>query len=87
VLGPDPRLGAIAFIREEEVRIQVDKSLCQGHARCNAVAPEVYPLDDLGYTNLDGEVEVSDELAEAAVRGARSCPEMVITIRQAQVQN
>jgi len=69
------------------VRIQVDKSLCQGHARCNAVAPEVYPLDELGYTNLDGEIEVPDELAEAALRGARSCPEMVITIRGAQPQS
>jgi ferredoxin len=69
------------------VRIQVDKSLCQGHTRCNAAAPEVYPLDDLGYTNLDGEIEVPDGLAEAAVRGARSCPEMVITIRDAPPQS
>jgi ferredoxin len=68
------------------VRIHVERSLCQGHARCNAVAPEVYPLDDLGYTNLDGEIEVSDELAHATIRGARSCPEMVISIRDAQPQ-
>jgi ferredoxin len=68
------------------VRIHVEKSLCQGHARCNAVAAEVYPLDDLGYTSLDGEIEVPDELAEAAIRGARSCPEMVISIRDVQPQ-
>jgi ferredoxin len=68
------------------VRVHVDKSLCQGHARCNAVAPEIYPLDDLGYTKLDGEIEVPDELAEAAIRGVRSCPEMVISVRGAETQ-
>ena len=62
------------------MKIRVDQSRCQGHAMCNMTAPEVYPLDDLGYTALDGDVELPDDLAEQAHRGALSCPERVITV-------
>lgn len=30
------------------MNIQVDTGLCSGHARCNAVAPDVYDLDESG---------------------------------------
>jgi len=47
---------------------------------CHANAPDVYELDDLGYNVMDGEVDVDDALADAARRGAESCPERAITI-------
>ncbi len=62
------------------MKINVNRAKCQGHAMCFANGPDVYPLDDLGYTALDGEVEVPDSLAEQARRGALVCPERVITI-------
>ncbi len=62
------------------VRISVDQSKCAGHARCFATAPEVYPIDDDGYTALGGIIEIDDELAAHARLGAAACPERAITL-------
>jgi ferredoxin len=61
------------------IRVKVNRAVCQGNARCFAVAPEVFTLDDEGY-NVGGEFEVPDELAEAAFRGAGECPERAILL-------
>ena len=61
------------------VRISVEQSKCSGHARCYATAPEIFPIDDDGYTALSGIVEVDDALAEKARLGVAACPEKVIT--------
>ena len=62
------------------MKIFVNQSKCQGHAMCFAQAPAVYPLDDLGYTALNGEIDVPADLEQAARRGARACPEQAIMI-------
>jgi ferredoxin len=62
------------------VRITIDNSKCTGHGRCNATAPQVYPVDDDGYVALDGEVEVDDALLAQTEAGAAACPERAITI-------
>lgn len=59
------------------VRVAVDK--CAGHARCAATAPEIYELNDDGY-NVTPEMIVAADLKPAARRGARACPERVITV-------
>lgn len=61
------------------MRITVDRDLCQGHARCCALAPEVYEIDDLGYIATTSR-EVPVPLEEAARRGAAVCPERVISL-------
>ena len=61
------------------MRIKVDTSRCVGHARCFAIAPEVYELNDDGY-NVTEERDVAPQLELAARRGAKACPERVITI-------
>lgn len=61
------------------MKLEVNKALCSGHARCAATAPEVYELDDDGFNALTV-LEVAPELEEAAVRGADACPERAITI-------
>ena len=63
------------------MRIRVDVDKCSGHARCQAEAPEVYELDDLGY-NVTPVKEVAQEYAEAARRGAEACPEQAILIEE-----
>jgi ferredoxin len=63
----------------EKVRIAVDKSRCDGHARCFALAPEVYPLDAEGYCALD-DVLIDAALLEPAQRGAAACPEQAISV-------
>lgn len=61
------------------VKIRTDVVRCVGHARCAAVAPEVYELDDNGF-NTTPYKEVDDSLRKQAIRGMRACPEKVITI-------
>ena len=61
------------------MRVKVDRNVCQGNARCFALAPEVYTLDDEGY-NIGGEFEIDDELGEKAFRGAAECPERAIKV-------
>ncbi len=63
------------------MRIHVDTERCSGHARCRALAPEVYELDDLGY-NVTPEKVVPAELESAARKGALACPEQAISIEE-----
>jgi ferredoxin len=61
------------------MRIVIDKDKCTGHARCNIVAGDLYPLTETGHIAIDGfEVQPGDEVM--ARRGARSCPERIITV-------
>lgn len=61
------------------MKIRIDKAGCVGNARCQAVAGEMYPLDDDGYIAVEGfEVPPGDEVA--ARLGARACPERIIFI-------
>jgi ferredoxin len=61
------------------MKIIVDKSLCSGHARCFAVAPRLYTIDELGYSAID-ELDVPSGLEDEARRGADACPERAIRI-------
>jgi len=63
------------------VKIHVDPQLCQGHALCNAAQPDLFTLDDDGYSNV-GVRDVPAGLEEAARRGMLSCPERAITIEE-----
>jgi ferredoxin len=61
------------------VHLSVDNGKCQGHARCNAVAPAVFELDDLGYVaTASGEVPVG--LEDQARKGAAACPEQALKV-------
>ncbi|MGL5839266.1 MAG: ferredoxin [Sphingorhabdus sp.] len=53
--------------------------LCVGHARCQAVAPDLVVLDENGY-NDQAERDVPPELEQQARRAAKACPEGVISI-------
>ena len=61
------------------MKILVDAEACAGHARCHALSPEIYDIDDDGYCAIT-ELEVPVELEENATQGARACPERAITI-------
>jgi ferredoxin len=55
--------------------------LCSGHARCNAVAPDIFNLNADGY-NDKAERTIDPSALEAAKRGMRACPERAISIVQ-----
>ncbi len=61
------------------MKIRIDKPRCTGNARCWAVAPDLYPLDDEGYIATEG-FDVPAGMEELAKRGARACPERVIGV-------
>ena len=64
---------------EGAVRVEVDLNICEGHGQCNAVAPEVYDLDDGGCC-LVRNPEVPPGLEPQAEEGALSCPVQAITV-------
>jgi ferredoxin len=61
------------------MKISVDEQKCSGQARCTAVAPQVYQLDDEGYNRM-GVFAVLAGQEGVARRGARGCPERAIEI-------
>ncbi|MCA1673218.1 MAG: ferredoxin [Actinobacteria bacterium] len=61
------------------MRVEVDPDICEGHGQCNAVAPEVYDLDDGGYC-LIRNPEVPAPQEAAAEEGALGCPVYAITV-------
>jgi ferredoxin len=76
------RVGSIEaerLIQGGIVRAVVDETLCQGHARCNAMAPEIFDLDDWGHAR-PGDHAVPPGMEEDAARAVRSCPELAISI-------
>ncbi|CAI7974034.1 Ferredoxin [Frankia sp. Hr75.2] len=61
------------------MKVVVDPELCQGHARCWDICPEVFGLDEQGH----GFVPVPEvpPVYEAKARdAAQNCPEKAITI-------
>jgi ferredoxin len=64
--------------RGVEVEVTVDSSKCQGHARCHALAPEAFDLDEDGYPVVTPNAAT---LAAADLNdAAAACPEQAITI-------
>jgi ferredoxin len=64
---------------EDAMRVKVDPNNCEGHGQCNAVAPEVYDLDDGGYCLIHNP-DVAPELEAHAEEGALACPVQTITV-------
>ena len=58
--------------------MSVDPDLCQGHARCWEICPEVFALDDEGYAVVV-QPDVPDELHPKAREAVANCPERAIT--------
>lgn len=61
------------------MRVILDRAACSGHARCFALAPEVYDIDDEGFNSVD-QAEVPPEFEQQARDGAEACPEQAIAI-------
>ena len=62
------------------MNVSVDADVCQGHARCWQICPEVFSLDVEGHSLVatpDVPVEFEAKVREAA----DNCPERAITVR------
>lgn len=63
------------------MRIRLEPGRCAGHAQCHAVAPELFEIDDDGYSVLTSlEVPAGDEAL--AREGVAACPELALVIEE-----
>jgi len=62
------------------LRVKVDRGRCQGHARCLALAPELFEPDQFGNGHERGDGVVVRALEEKARLAQANCPELAITI-------
>jgi ferredoxin len=61
------------------VRVTVDAEVCQGHARCWDVCPEVFSLDDAGHAFVSVP-DVPAALEARVEQAVNVCPERAITL-------
>lgn len=63
------------------MKVRLEQSRCVGHAQCYAVDPDLFPIDDSGYSILEAhEVLAGDE--QKTREGAAACPELAIVIEE-----
>jgi len=65
------------------MRVDVDGERCQGHGMCAFHGPDVFQLDELGFSR-PGLRDVPPELEGQARRGALACPERAIEVRETE---
>lgn len=63
------------------MKISLDSAKCVGHAQCHAVDPDMFPIDDAGYSTLEAHmVPVGDE--GVARQGVAACPEQALVLEE-----
>ncbi|GAA4728117.1 hypothetical protein GCM10023350_09080 [Nocardioides endophyticus] len=61
------------------VNVTIDDLLCQGHGRCEALAPHLFEFDDLGYARVIRSTPAGHDV-EFAASAAANCPEQAIRV-------
>ncbi|MCW2774807.1 MAG: ferredoxin [Nocardioides sp.] len=61
------------------MKIKVDFDLCESNALCEAMAPEVFELDDDDFLQLKTE-ETTDENVANVKRAVAACPRAAISL-------
>ena len=65
-----------------KLKIHVDQERCQGHARCKALAPELFELDEFGNAHEIGDGSVPPVLEDKAWLAKSNCPEIAIEVTE-----
>lgn len=63
------------------MRVRLEQSKCVGHAQCYAVDPDLFPIDESGYSILE-EHEVRPGEKQSTRDGVASCPEMALILEE-----
>jgi ferredoxin len=66
------------------MKVHIDKSRCQGHGRCYAVAPALFEADDIGNGVEIGGGVVPAGLEDDARRAVMNCPEQAISVEESR---
>lgn len=56
------------------MRVSVDNDLCDARGRCNVVDPELFTLDEDGYSDIGLDKQVPAGKEDAAEQGVEVCP-------------
>jgi ferredoxin len=62
------------------VRVSVDSDLCDARGQCNLVDPELFTLDEDGYSNIGQNKPVPTGAEDAAEQGTEVCPVQALRI-------
>jgi ferredoxin len=63
------------------MKVHLERSKCAGHAQCYAVDPDLFPIDEEGYSTLqDHDVAAGDE--QATRDGVNACPELALILEE-----
>ncbi|WFU18147.1 ferredoxin [Bradyrhizobium sp. CB3481] len=60
--------------------VKIDPDKCQGHARCHALAAELFELDELGNARVRGSGQIPAALEDRAWIARVNCPELAVEI-------
>ena len=63
------------------MRLRLDTAQCVGHALCYATDPDLFPIDDDGYSTVDS-VDLEASTIERARRGVSACPERALFLEE-----
>lgn len=61
------------------MKVRLEQSKCVGHAQCYAVDPELFPIDDSGYSILEAH-DVRGEDEQLVRDGVAACPELALLL-------
>jgi ferredoxin len=62
------------------MKVSVDATSCQGHARCVSLCPEVFGADEFGYAVVLTE-DVPTGLEQLVDSAVQNCPEQAIVAK------
>ena len=61
------------------MKVRLEQSKCVGHAQCYAVDPDLFPIDESGYSILEQrDVKPGDE--QVTRDGVAACPELALVL-------
>lgn len=63
------------------MKVRLEQSKCAGHAQCYAVDPNLFPIDDSGYSTLEAH-DVRPEDEELTRDGVVACPELALILEE-----
>lgn len=63
------------------MKVHLEQGKCVGHAQCYAIDPDLFPIDDSGYSILEAhDVRPGDE--QATRDGVAVCPELALILEE-----
>lgn len=62
------------------MKVRVDQTKCQGHARCYTICPDVFYIDEVEDRSHVKSEDVPARLEDRVRNAEQNCPEQAITV-------